>query len=62
MKGFPWAFPRYPRISKNRLNISIRGKTPVPESLNKLAGLRPATLLKKESLAQVFSCEFCEIS
>ena len=22
----------------------------------------PATLLKKESLAQVFSCEFCEIS
>ena len=28
---------------------------------NKVAGLRPATLLK-ESLAQVFSCEFCEIS
>ena len=25
-------------------------------------GLRPATLLKKETLAQVFSCEFCEIS
>ena len=24
--------------------------------------LRPATLLKKESLAQVFFCEFCEIS
>ena len=23
---------------------------------------RPATLLKKESLAQMFSCEFCEIS
>ena len=23
--------------------------------------LRPATLLKKETLAQVFSCEFCEI-
>ena len=23
---------------------------------------RPATLLKKETLAQVFSCEFCEIS
>ena len=22
---------------------------------------RPATLLKKETLAQVFSCEFCEI-
>ena len=30
--------------------------------LNKVAGLRPATLLKKESLAQVFSCEFFEIS
>ena len=28
---------------------------------NKAAGLRPATLLKK-SLAQVFSCESCEIS
>ena len=27
---------------------------------NKVAGLRPATLLKKR-LAQVFSCEFCEI-
>ena len=36
----------------------------MPESLffNKFAGLRPATLLKKESLAQVFSYEFCEIS
>ena len=29
---------------------------------NKIADLRPATLLKIESLAQVFSCEFCEIS
>ena len=28
---------------------------------NKVAGLKPATLLKKR-LAQVFSCEFCEIS
>ena len=28
---------------------------------NKVAGLRPATLLK-ETLAQVFSCEFCKIS
>ena len=37
-------------------------KTPVPESLlNKVACLTPATLLKK-TLAQVFSCEFCEIS
>ena len=29
---------------------------------NKVAGLRPATLLKKETLALVFSCEFYEIS
>ena len=29
---------------------------------NKVAALRPATLLKKESLAQMFSCKFCEIS
>ena len=27
---------------------------------DKNAGLRPATLLKKETLAQVFSCEFFE--
>ena len=30
--------------------------------INKDAGIRPETLLKKETLAQVFSCEFCEIS
>ena len=37
-------------------------KTPVPESfLNKIAGLRTTNLLKKEILAQLFSCEFCEI-
>ena len=29
---------------------------------NKVAGLRLATLLKKKLLAQVFSCENCEIS
>ena len=28
--------------------------------LNKVAGLRPATLFKKETLVQVFSCEICE--
>ena len=28
---------------------------------NKFAGVRSETLLKKETLAQVFSCEFCEI-
>ena len=29
---------------------------------NKVARLRPANFSKKETLAQVFSCEFCEIS
>ena len=53
----------------------IHWKTPVPEAFfNKVAGLRPVTLLKKrlrpqacnfikkEILVQAFSCEFCEIS
>ena len=31
------------------------------ESLfNKVPGFRPATLLRKETLTQVFSCEFCK--
>ena len=29
--------------------------------LNKVAGIRRASLLKKETLTQVFFCEFCEI-
>ena len=29
---------------------------------NKVAGLWPVTLLKKETLVQAFLCEFCEIS
>ena len=29
---------------------------------NKVAPLGPATLLKKDTLAQVLCCEFCEIS
>ena len=38
-------------------------KITVPEALiDKVTGLRRATLLKKETLAQVFSCEFCKIS
>ena len=40
----------------------IHSKTPVPESLfNKVAGLA-CNVIKKETLAQVFSSEFCEIS
>ena len=53
----------------------IHRKTPVPKTFfNKAAGLRPATLskkriwpqacyfIKKETLVQAISCEFCEIS
>ena len=29
---------------------------------NKVAGLRACNIIKKRTLAQVFSCEFCEIS
>ena len=29
---------------------------------NKAAGFRPVTLLEKDIPAQMFSCEFCEIS
>ena len=40
----------------------IDRKTPAPESLfNKNAGAA-CNFIKKETLAQVFSCEFCEIS
>ena len=28
---------------------------------NTVAALRPANLLKKETLAQAFSCEYCEV-
>ena len=30
--------------------------------IHRINSLIPATLLKKEALVQVFSCEFCEIS
>ena len=51
-------------VKKVFLEISqIQRKTPVPEFLfYKVAGLRPATLLQKETLAQMFSCELWEIS
>ena len=45
--------------------LEISQKVPVPETLlNKVAGLRPkaCNFIKKWSLAQGFSCEFCEIS
>ena len=29
--------------------------------LNEVAGLQACSFIKKESVAQVFSCEFCEI-
>ena len=53
---FPWDLKIWPKEQQNTLLMC--------HSLlfNKVSGLRPATLLKKETLAQVFSCEFCEIS
>ena len=40
----------------------FKGKHPVPGCFfNKVTGRRPATL-SKEALAQVFFCEFCELS
>ena len=46
------------RCSLKKVFLKIHKKTPVPESLfNKVAVLRP----KKDTLAKVFSCEFCEI-
>ena len=35
----------------------IHRKIPVPKSLFNKVGLRPATLLTKETLTQLFSCE-----
>ena len=40
----------------------ILRKTPVQESLFNKVAVLPATLFKKETLAQVFFCEFCQIS
>ena len=44
--------------------VKVTGKfTPVPGLFfNKVSALRPAILLKKETLTQVLSCEFCKIS
>ena len=64
-------FKKYSRSSHRRCSIKIdvpknfakfSGKH-LCQSLffNKVTGLRFATLLKKETLAQVFSCDFCEI-
>ena len=53
------------RSSLKRCSLKFRKihrKTPVPESLfNKVAG-SACNFIKNETLAQVFSCEFCEIS
>ena len=34
----------------------------IADKTSKIIGLRPATLLRKKTLAPVFPCEFCEIS
>ena len=50
-------------VKKVFLEISQNSQENLCQSpfFNKVTGLRPATLLK-ETLAQVFSCEFCENS
>ena len=44
------------------LEISQNSQEDTCQRLKKVAGLRPAVLLKNSHLAQVFSTEFCEIS
>ena len=50
-KGVLRNFPKF--IGKHACQSSF---------FNKVAGLRSAILLKKETLVQMFSCEFCELS
>ena len=46
-----------------RSEAATRGSVQeVLKNFTKFARLRPANLLKRETLAQVFSCEFCKIS
>ena len=49
---------------KSKAKLSVKSVYQGTESLQKHSsgGARPTTLLKKKTLAQVFSCEFCEIS
>ena len=47
---------------EKRVFLKIHRKAPVTESLfNKVAGLRPTTLLTKRLWHKCFFCEFCEI-
>ena len=46
-------FKNFTKFTVNHLSWSL--------CFNKVAGLQPATLLKKETPTHVFSCEFCEI-
>ena len=48
--------------SQKRPHLYIHLEACVFIKVGKFLCQRPATLLKKETLAQVFSCEFCEIS
>ena len=54
---------RYVRKGVLRNFVKFSGKR-MCQSLffNKVTGLRPCNFIKKEILAEVFSCEFCEIS
>ena len=60
-ENFVYSRGRHLRCSLKKFR-KIHRKAPVSESFfNKVAGLRPAILLKKK-LWHIFSCEFCEIS
>ena len=54
---------RYVRKGVLRNFVKFSGKR-MCQSLffNKVTSLRPCNIIKKEILAEVFSCEFCEIS
>ena len=50
-------------MSKYDFNKVAKKQKHLWQSLfDKVSGVKPATLLKKETLAQMFFCEFCEIS
>ena len=55
-----WKFHKQ-SVPESFLN-KVAGLMPVILLKKRDSGLRPATLLKKETQVQVFSCEFSEIS
>ena len=53
----------YPRSLRNRSSwLEVFCKKGVLRNFAKLTGKQACSFIKKETLAQLFSCEFCEIS